>query len=108
MSRKRSRLHQLAFDQIPILHEAGLTARQMAEELLVSRFTVDQWLTEHRIRRNTYTRYTAPTVRAAVDAVRNGSSMSATAKQYGVPFSTLRHWCIAADVVSVHPRGFAA
>jgi hypothetical protein len=34
--------------------------------------------------------------------------MSATAKQYGVPFSTLRHWCIAADVVSVHPRGFAA
>jgi len=105
MSTRRSKLHQLAFDQLPLLHAAGLTSRQMADELAVSMFTVNRWLDELNLPRRTYRQHTMPQIKAACDAVRNGGSIWQTAKQFSVPASTLRHWCAGRGIVSQHPQG---
>jgi hypothetical protein len=104
MPRKRSKLHQLAFDQVPLLHAGGLTPRQMATELMVSLFTVHRWLDEHGLDRDTYTTYTAPTVREAVERIRAGASITATSMALKIPQATLSHWCDRAGVVSQHPK----
>jgi len=109
MPRKRSQLHQLAFDQVPMLHAGGLTPRQMADELMVSMFTVHRWLDEHDLPRDSYRLYTAPTVRDALERIRAGASISATSQALKIPLNTLQHWCRRAGVVSQHqPIGRSA
>jgi hypothetical protein len=104
MPRKRSQLHQLAFDQVPILHAAGLTPKQIAAELMVSTYSVHRWLDEHGLARQAHTVYTAPTVRSALDLVRAGASMSETSKAMRIPLATLQYWCRRAGVVSQHDQ----
>ena len=102
MTTNRSKLHRLAFAQVPILYAAGLSPRAMANELCVTLYTVHRWLDEHRLPRTTYRAWTMPQVRAAVDRVRGGESMTQVGKAMGVPLSTLHHWCERAGVHSQH------
>jgi transposase-like protein len=76
----------------------------MAEALQVSLFTVHRWLDEHGLPRTTYRTWTMPQVRAAVERVRGGESMSGVSRALGVGLSTLSHWCARAGVASQHHK----
>jgi IS30 family transposase len=102
MRTNRSHLHRLAFAQVPALHAAGMTPREIATALCVTLFTVHRWLDEHQLPRPTYRAWTVPQVRAAVDRVRAGESMTQVSRALSVPLSTLSHWCEGAGVQSQH------